>query len=164
MESLIISTDAPVQDSAPAAETESPVSSDDATRDAKERRSGVLSSKEQARIAVEAAVGRKAVDLKALDLSGISDFTDIFLICSGKNERQVKAIADFIAHELRDQKVRPLHIEGLPRARWVLLDYGGDMVIHVFHQETRSFYALERLWADAPDLTAELSEGLVLEE
>ena len=107
---------------------------------------------------------RKAVDLKALDLSGISDFTDIFLICSGRNERQVKAIADHIAHELRDRKIRPLHIEGLPRARWVLLDYGGDMVIHVFHQETRSFYALERLWSDAPDLTPELSKDLVLEE
>lgn len=134
------------------------------TRDAKERRSGVLTSKEQARIAVEAAVERKAVDLKALDLSGISDFTDIFLICSAKNERQVKAIADFIVHELREQKIKPLHVEGLPRARWVLLDYGGDMVIHVFHQETRSFYALERLWSDAPDLTPELAKGLILDD
>ena len=134
------------------------------TRDAKERRSGVLSSKEQARIAVEAAVERKAIDLKALDLSGISDFTDIFVICSGRNERQVKAIADHIARQLRDVKVKPLHIEGLPRARWVLLDFGGDMVIHVFHQETRTFYALERLWSDAPDLTEALSKGLVLED
>lgn len=92
-----------------------------------------------------------------LDLSGISDFTDIFLICSGNNERQVAGIADRIVRDLRDHKVKPLHVEGLPRARWVLIDYGGDMVIHVFHRETRQFYALERLWSDAPDLTAELS-------
>lgn len=136
---------------------------DSATRDAKERRSGVLTSKEQARIAVETAVDRKAFDLKAMDLSGISDFTDIFVICSGNSERQVKAIADRIVYELREHKIRPLHIEGLPRAKWVLLDYGGDMVIHVFHQETRAFYALERLWSDAPDLTPELTKGLVLE-
>lgn len=184
-ETPAIPTDAPVQDAeaqtpaeipaeTPAASSESAplesaatpgdASEDDTTRDAQQRRVGVLSSKEQARIAVEAAVDRKALDLKVLDLAGISDFTDIFLICSGKTERQVKGIADYIVHQLREQKVKPLHIEGLPRARWVLLDYGGDMVVHVFHQETRAFYALERLWSDAPDLTTELVKDLVLED
>lgn len=127
-------------------------------------RNGLMPSKEQARIAAAAAFDRKAEDLKILDLSEISGFTDIFLICSGNSERQVKAIAENIEKELRDQKVKPLHAEGYPASRWILLDYGGDMVIHVFHRETRSFYELERLWSDAPDLTAELTKGLVPDE
>ena len=108
---------------------------------------------EQMRLAVSAAHGRKAEDLQVLNLSELSDFTDFFMICSGSNERQVQAIADAIVSTLREQGVRPLHIEGLSHGRWVLLDYGGDMVIHVFHDETRGFYALERLWSDAPEET-----------
>lgn len=127
-------------------------------------RNGLVSSKEQARIAAAAALDRKAEDLKILDLSEISGFTDIFLICSGNSERQVKAIAENVEKELRQNKVKPLHAEGYPGSRWILLDYGGDMVIHVFHRDTRSFYELERLWSDAPDLTAELTKGLVPED
>ena len=108
---------------------------------------------EQMRLAVAAAQDRKAEALQVLNLAAISDFTELFLICSGANERQVQAIADAIVDALRQRGVRPLHVEGLRHGRWVLLDYGGDMVIHVFHDATRRFYALERLWSDAPDET-----------
>jgi len=108
---------------------------------------------QRVRHAVAAAEDRKAVDLKVLHLQQVSDFTDYFLICSGTNERQVQAIADAVEERLRANKVRPLHIEGYNRAQWVLLDYG-DLVVHVFLEEPRRYYALERLWGDAPDVTA----------
>ena len=110
------------------------------------------------RAAVAAAEDRKAVDLKVLHLQQVSDFTDYFLICSGTNERQVQAIADAVEERLRANKVRPLHIEGFNRAQWVLLDYG-DLVVHVFLEEPRRFYALERLWGDAPDVTAQFADA-----
>jgi ribosome-associated protein len=108
------------------------------------------------RAAVAAAEDRKAVDLKVLHLQQVSGFTDYFLICSGTNERQVQAIADAVEERLRANKVRPLHIEGYNRAQWVLLDYG-DLVVHVFLEEPRRYYALERLWGDAPDVTADFT-------
>ncbi len=106
------------------------------------------------RDAVFAAEDRKAIDLKVLHLEKVSDFTDYFLICCGTSERQVQAIADSIQEKLRGEKKRPLHIEGYNRGQWVLLDYG-DLVVHVFQEEVRRFYALERLWGDAPDVTAD---------
>jgi ribosome-associated protein len=105
------------------------------------------------REAVASAEDRKALDLKVLHLEKVSDFTDYFLICSGTSERQVQAIADAVQGRLRTDKVRPLHIEGYNRGQWVLLDYG-DLVVHIFQEEPRRFYALERLWGDAPDVTA----------
>ena len=113
-----------------------------------------LDTRERVREAVSAADDRKAVDLKVLQLEKITDFTDYFLICSGTSERQVQAIADAVEERLRGNKVRPLHIEGYNRGQWVLLDYG-DLVVHVFQEEPRRHYALERLWGDAPDVTAE---------
>ena len=110
------------------------------------------------REAVAAAEDRKAIDLKVLHLARISDFTDYFLICSGTSERQVQAIANSIEERLRDEGARPLHIEGYNRGQWVLLDYG-DLVVHIFDGQTRGFYALERLWADAPDVTPNFQTG-----
>ncbi len=110
------------------------------------------------RVAVAAALDRKAEELQVLDLAAVSDFTDHFLICNGSNERQVQAIADNVIGKLRDEGVRPLHVEGLSHGRWVLLDYGGEMVIHIFLDETRGFYALERLWSDAPDVTSRFTQ------
>ncbi len=107
------------------------------------------------RQAVAAAEDRKALDLKVLHLQPVSDFTDYFLLCSGTNERQVQAIADAVQEKLRAEGVRPLHVEGYARGLWVLLDYG-DFVLHIFQEEPRRFYSLERLWGDAPDVTAEL--------
>jgi len=105
------------------------------------------------REAVAAAEDRKAIDLKVLHLEKVSDFTDYFLICSGGSERQVQAVADAVQERLRGEHARPLHVEGYNRGQWVLLDYG-DLVVHVFQEEPRRFYALERLWGDAPDVTA----------
>ena len=104
------------------------------------------------REAVAAAEDRKARDVRVLRLGDVTDFTDYFLICSGASDRQVQAIADAIVERLREDGVRPLHVEGHHRAQWVLLDYG-DVVVHVFQEEPRRFYALERLWRDAPDVT-----------
>jgi len=109
---------------------------------------------QRVREAVSAADDRKAVELKVLHLQAVSDFTDYFLICSGTSDRQVQAIADGVQEKLRDKRVRPLHVEGYNRAQWVLLDYG-DLVVHVFQEEPRRHYSLERLWSDAPDVTAE---------
>lgn len=111
---------------------------------------------ELVRAATASALDKKALDLKVLHLEPVSDFTDYFLVCSGNNGRQVQAIASSIERKLRDLKARPLHVEGLKNAQWVLLDYG-DFLVHVFDQERRDFYGLERLWGDAADVTAELS-------
>lgn len=106
------------------------------------------------RAAVAAADGRQAIELKVLGLGEVSDFTDYFILCSGASERQVQAIADAVEEKLRAGGVRPLHVEGLRGGRWVLLDYGA-FVVHVFQDEVRRFYGLERLWSDAPEVTAE---------
>lgn len=112
-------------------------------------------SMRQIHAAVDAALDRKAEELRVLNLAAISDFTDYFLLCNGTSERQVQAIADHVIRQLREGGLKPLHVEGQRHGRWILLDYGGEMVIHIFLDETRRFYALERLWADAPDITSE---------
>jgi ribosome-associated protein len=106
---------------------------------------------------VAAAEERKAYDLRVLQLGEVTSFTDYFLICSGTSERQVKAIADSVQRTMKDERVRPLQVEGYKNGRWVLMDYG-DFVVHIFDQETRSFYGLERLWADAPDVTSDFAK------
>ncbi len=103
------------------------------------------------RIAVQAAKGRKAVDLTVLDIGKVSTFTEQFIICHGTNSRQVQAIADGIQAELKAVGRRPLSVEGLQHAEWVLVDYG-DFVVHVFIKEKRYYYDLERLWRTAPKL------------
>jgi ribosome-associated protein len=98
--------------------------------------------------AVRAALDKKAQDVVVLDLRHTPAFTDYFVLCSGLNVRQVKAIADAIEETLRAAKVRPSHVEGYERAEWVLMDYF-TFVVHVFTPSTRAFYALDRLWGDA---------------
>ena len=98
--------------------------------------------------AVRAALDKKAQDVVVLDLRHTPAFTDYFVLCTGLNVRQVKAIADAIEESLRAGKVRPSHIEGYERAEWVLMDYF-TFVVHVFTPQTRAFYALDRLWGDA---------------
>jgi ribosome-associated protein len=99
--------------------------------------------------AAELAMERKAGELVALDLRGISSATDYFLIASGSSDTQVRSIAEHIIEELRAEGVRPGHVEGLEGGHWVLVDYI-DFVVHVFHPQARSFYQLEGLWGDAP--------------
>jgi ribosome-associated protein len=98
--------------------------------------------------AVRAALDKQALDVVLLDLRHTPAFTDYFLLCSGQNTRQVKAIADAVEEVLRAAKVRPSHIEGYDRAEWVLMDYF-TFIVHVFTPQTRAFYSLERLWGDA---------------
>jgi ribosome-associated protein len=98
--------------------------------------------------AVRAAADKKAGDLLLLDLRKAAGFTDYFLICSGGNPRQIRAIADAILEALADGGARPAHIEGYDRSEWVLLDYF-DFIVHIFAPETRAFYSLERLWGNA---------------
>lgn len=106
---------------------------------------------------VAAAEERKAYDLRVLQLGEVTSFTDYFLICSGTSERQVQAIADAVKQTMKDERVRPLQVEGYNNGRWVLMDYG-DFVVHIFDEQTRSFYGLERLWADAPDVTSDFAK------
>lgn len=89
---------------------------------------------------------RKAVDPVVLDLRGLSEATDYFVIASGTSDTHVRGMAEHLIAQ-----VRPHHVEGLAQGRWVLLDYV-DVVVHLFHPELREFYQLERLWADAPAL------------
>jgi ribosome-associated protein len=98
--------------------------------------------------AVQAVLDKKAADVVVLDLRNTPAFTDFFVLCSGNSQRQVKAIADAVEEALRAAKLRPAHIEGYDRADWILMDYF-SFIVHVFTPQTRSFYALERLWGDA---------------
>ncbi len=100
---------------------------------------------------VKASLDKKAQDVAILDLSGLTIFADFFVICSGTSTRQVKAIAEEIEESLSRRRVEPDHIEGAAEGKWILLDYG-DTVVHVFLEETRTYYNLERLWGDAPRL------------
>ena len=99
--------------------------------------------------AASLALDRKAQDVVALDLRGVSSATDYFVLATGTSDIQVRAIAEHVIDELARDGVKPLHVEGLDRARWVLMDFV-DFVVHVFHPLAREFYQLELLWGDAP--------------
>jgi ribosome-associated protein len=100
-------------------------------------------------LAVKAADAKKATGIVVLDLRKADGFTDFFLICTGHNVRQIKALADAVEEALtREHHLKPAHVEGYGHAEWVLLDYF-DFVVHVFTPETRTFYGLERLWGSA---------------
>lgn len=118
----------------------------------------MASSKDWALMAAEAASDKRALDIMAMDVAELLVVTDYFVICSGNTDVQVKAIADEVEDRLREQGgIKPIGREGLPEARWVLLDFG-DLVVHIFQPEERDFYRLEKLWSDAPRL--ELPEGI----
>lgn len=102
---------------------------------------------------ISAAADKKAMEAKVLHLGEVTDFTEYFVIFSGNSERQVSAIADAVMERLRQAGVRPLGTEGINQGEWALLDYG-DFLVHVFTEDRRRFYNLERLWSDAPDVTA----------
>ena len=99
--------------------------------------------------AAESALDRKAEGVLALDLRGISSATDFFVMATGNSDVQVKAIARHVMEVLAKEGVRPLHVEGMDRARWILLDFV-DFVVHILHPSAREFYQLELLWGDAP--------------
>jgi ribosome-associated protein len=103
----------------------------------------------KARRAARAALDKRAGDLVVLDVQRVSGVTDFFLICSGKSTTHLQTITDAIRGELKGEGVQPLHAEGVAESGWILLDYG-DVLMHVFLEDTRAYYALERLWGDAP--------------
>lgn len=109
-------------------------------------------------IAARAADSKQGEDLVALDVSGPLPLTDIFLLATGRNERNVLAIAAEIEDKLNEAGVKTLRREGRQEGRWVLLDFG-DMVAHVFHEEDRLYYSLERLWKDCPAISLELDSA-----
>lgn len=97
---------------------------------------------------IKAALGKKAMKLVALDVHDLTSFADVFIICSGRSNRQVNAIAEHIQVDLKKHKIKPLSVEGVGEGHWVLLDYG-HVIIHVFYEPIREFYDLEGLWVDA---------------
>ena len=96
----------------------------------------------------QAVLGKKAMHVVALDVRELSSIADVFIICSGRSNRQVSAIAEHIERELRRHKIKPLSVEGTAEGHWVLMDYG-HVIIHVFFDPVREFYDLEGLWSDA---------------
>ncbi len=107
-----------------------------------------LIGKDLALKAAKAALQKKAQDLVILELIGLTVIADYFVICSGESTTQVKAIADFVERELLLLGIKPIGKEGVNYGHWALLDYG-DVIIHVFEEETREYYSLEKLWMDA---------------
>ena len=110
------------------------------------------------RIAVAAALDKKAFDLDVLAVGNLTSIADYFILCSAGSERQTQSIADNVIEKLRaEAHTKPLLVEGTPPGRWILLDFG-DFIVHVFTEETRRFYGLERLWGDAPNVTADFTD------
>jgi len=106
-------------------------------------------------IAAAAADSKQGADLVALDVSGPLPLTDVFLLVTGRNERNVVSIASEIEDKLIESGAKPLRREGRSEGRWILLDFG-DLVVHVFHEEDRMYYSLERLWKDCPVIPIDL--------
>ena len=102
-------------------------------------------------IAVRAAESKKATDIRVLDLTGITSFTDYFVICTGSNPKQIQAIADEIGLTLKEFGELPHSLEGYKQAEWILADYG-DFLVHIFSEKARAYYDLERLWRNAKDV------------
>ena len=103
---------------------------------------------------INAVMGKKALDLVVLDVRELTSFSDIFIICSGRSNRQVSAIADYVQVNLKKHDIKPLSVEGKKEGHWVLLDYG-HVIIHVFYEPVRAFYDLEGLWIDAKRIKIE---------
>lgn len=116
---------------------------------------------------LKTALSRKAIGLVALDVRELTSLADVFIICSGRSNRQVTAIAEFIKTEMKKHGKMPLSTDGIKEGQWALIDYG-DVIIHVFHEPVREYYDLESLWIDAKkikkDLITELTEKKALQE
>lgn len=103
----------------------------------------------------EAALDRKALNVEIIDVAGKVDYADYVVVMSGRSDRQVSALARNIEGDVEEKtRMRCLSVEGLPQASWVLMDFG-DVIVHIFHEDTRGYYDLETLWIDAPRLPVE---------
>ncbi|MEM8488126.1 MAG: ribosome silencing factor [Bacteroidota bacterium] len=124
-------------------------------------RNNHLPVQELAQIAVEAIQSKKGYDIVIMDVRAVSGVADLFIICSGSSELQIKAIIEAVRMSIKEQgEELPWHTEGAGSMQWVLLDYV-DLVVHVFNEEKRAFYDLERLWGDAPK--EEIAEDALIE-
>ena len=103
---------------------------------------------------VKAVLGRKASGLVVMDVRSLTSIADTFIICHGRSNRQVQAIAEHIVADLKKENIKPMNVEGIKDGHWVLLDYG-HVIIHVFYESMRSFYDLESLWIDAKRIKTE---------
>lgn len=112
-----------------------------------------MTSRQKLELALRAAEERKAQSPVALDLTKLTLIADYFLICHGTSDTHVRAIAEALRERFREASLRPQGCEGFHEAEWILLDYG-DVVVHIFDQETRDYYELERVWRDARRLEA----------
>jgi ribosome-associated protein len=97
---------------------------------------------------IKAVLGKKALNVVALDVAELTSYADVFIFCSGRSNRQVIAIAEHIKTDLKKHNIKPLSVEGTKDGHWVLLDYG-HVIIHLFYEPVREFYDLEGLWVDA---------------
>jgi ribosome-associated protein len=113
-----------------------------------------------ARKAAALCLDFKANDVVLLDLRGVSDMTDFFIVASGTSDTHVRSIGERLAEEMKKAGAPAYHVEGLAKGRWVLLDFV-DFVVHVFHPTLRDFYQLERLWSDAESIPLESNTGAV---
>ena len=112
---------------------------------------------QRVRTAVQAAIDKKAFDLDVLAVGELTSIADYFVLCSANTERQTQAIADGVIEKVRSQEsAKPLLVEGSTPGRWILIDYG-DFIVHVFTEDCRRYYGLERLWGDAPNMTAQFA-------
>jgi ribosome-associated protein len=116
---------------------------------------------ETAQLCAVGAESKKAFDILILDIRALTFIADYFVICSGSNTTQVSAIADNIGHTLAKAGVHYSHREGSTNANWVLMDYG-DVVVHIFEEQTRTFYSLEKLWGEAPRIPINVRPGELL--
>ena len=109
-----------------------------------------------AKVAAQTAYDTKGFDIQVLDLRKLSGFTDYFVIISGRSDRQVRSIAEKIEVAMKKHHMRQIGSEGFDTSHWILLDYG-TIVVHVFFEETRTFYDIENLWGDAPRIRLKLT-------
>jgi ribosome-associated protein len=110
-----------------------------------------MTAKEMVQIAYEALEDKKGIDVTILDITPVTVIADYFMIASGSNRNQVQALADSVQEELAKQNIHPKQVEGYQTANWILLDYG-DIIIHVFNEDDRMFYDLERIWKDGKEV------------
>ena len=115
-----------------------------------------LSPEETAAAVAELASDRKALDIVQLDLRGMIGYADYFVICSGRTDRQTRAIHDAIHEGMKARGILPRRVEGVTESRWILMDYL-DVVVHVFTPDTREYYRLEQLWGEAPSLAVDVA-------
>jgi ribosome-associated protein len=120
-------------------------------------------ARELVNVAAAAADSKQAEDIVALDVSGPLPLTDVFLIATGRNERNVVAIAGEVEDKMLEAGAKTIRREGRAEGRWILLDFG-DLIVHVFHEEDRMYYSLERLWKDCPVIPLDVAGAAAIDE